>query len=385
MNLLDVVLGVALLSALVGGWRVGLVARVASWIGALGGFLLALQLLPIALREVGGVAPTGRLFLTLGLLLVGAAIGGAIGEAIGSALRRAVPPPARVLDRTGGAFAGIAGLLVGIWLFLPVVAHVPGAVAHQARNSKILRTIDDAAPPPPDASQAVRSLVGDARFPDVFADLRPSPDIGPPPSEVPVAPAVVARAVQSTVNVESDGCGGRHEGSGFAAGENLIVTNAHVVAGAERVRVRRPDGRLLAATIVLFDPARDLALLSVPRLGQAALPIASSGEGTPGAVLGYPGGQNTVRVAPAVVARESPTIGRDIYNRNRTERQVLYLASSLRPGDSGAALIDGDGRVIGVAFAIAPDRAGTAYAVDDSELRAVLAAPRRAGAGGPCI
>ena len=385
MNLLDLVLGIALLSAVVGGWRVGLVARVASWIGALGGFLLALQLLPVALREIGTMSPTGRLFLTLAVLLVGAAIGGAIGEAIGSALRRAVPPPARVLDRTGGAFAGIVGLLVGIWLFLPIVAQVPGAAAQQARNSRILATIDDLAPEPPDASRAVRSLVGDARFPDVFADLRPSPDIGPPPSEIPVAAEVVARAVQSTVNVEADGCGGRHEGSGFAAGENLVATNAHVVAGAERVRVRRPDGRLLAATIVLFDPARDLALLSVPRLGQPALPIASPSEGTAGAVLGYPGGQDTVRVAPAIVRQESPTIGRDIYNRNRTRRQVLYLASDLRPGDSGGALIDAEGRVIGVAFAIAPDRRGTAYALDDSELRAALAAPREPGAGGPCI
>lgn len=385
MNLLDVILGIALLSALAGGWRVGLVARVASWIGALGGFFLALRLLPIALREVGNVAPSGRLFLTLGVLLVGAAIGGAIGEAIGSALRRAVPPPARVLDRTGGAFVGVAGLLVGLWLFLPIVAQVPGSAAQQARNSRVLGTIDDLAPEPPDASRAVRSLVGDARFPDVFADLRPSPDIGPPPSEVPVAAAVVARAVASTVNVEADGCGGRHEGSGFAAAENLIATNAHVVAGAERVRVRRPDGRLLPATIVLFDPARDLALLSVPRLGQVALAIASPAEGTAGAVLGYPGGQNTVRVAPAVVRQEAPTIGRDIYNRSRTQRQVLYLASALRPGDSGGALIDAEGRVIGVAFAIAPDRPGTAYALDDSELREALVAPRQPGAGGPCI
>jgi S1-C subfamily serine protease len=385
VNALDVILGIAFVSALIGGWRVGLVARVASWIGAAAGFLLALRLLPLALRKVGEVSPTGRLFLTLALLLVGAAIGGAIGEAIGSALRRAVPPPARILDRSGGAVVGVVGLVVGLWLFLPIVAQVPGAAAQQARNSKILTAIDDVAPDPPDASRAVRSLVGDARFPDVFADLRPAPDIGPPPSEIPVAATVVARAVQSTVNVEADGCGGRHEGSGFAVAENLIATNAHVVAGADRVRVRRPDGRLLASTIVLFDPDRDLALLSVPRLGQAALAIESAEEGTPGAVLGYPGGQDTVRVAPAVIRREAPTTGRDIYNRRQTTRQVLYLASELRPGDSGSALIDGDGRVIGVAFAIAPDRPGTAFALDDSELREALAAPRTPSAGGPCI
>ena len=168
-------------------------------------------------------------------------------------------------------------------------------------------------------------------------------------------------------------------------GENLVADQRPRRRRGRAGPVRRPDGRLLPATIVLFDPGRDLALLTVSRLGQAALPIASSDEGTPGAVLGYPGGQNTVRVAPAIVRREAPTTGRDIYNRTRTERQVLYLASSLRPGDSGGAVIDADGRVIGVAFAIAPDRPGTAYALDDSELRAALAAPRRPGSGGPCI
>lgn len=195
----------------------------------------------------------------------------------------------------------------------------------------------------------------------------------------------VARAVRSTVNVESFGCGGLHEGSGFTVAPNVVVTNAHVVAGADRVRVRRPDGRVLPASIVRFDPNRDLAVLSVAGLGQESLPIGNAPEGTAAAVLGYPGGQNNVRVAPAVIREENPTIGRDIYGRQRTQRQVLFLASRLRQGDSGSAVIDGQGQVIGVAFAVAPDRPGAAYALDDSELRAVLAAPRRQGAGGPCV
>lgn len=385
MNLLDLLLGLFFISALVGGYRIGLVARVASWIGALGGFLLALRLLPLALQRFEGIAPTARLLLTLALLLAGAAIGGAIGEVVGSALRRVVPPPARIIDRTGGAVAGVAGLVIALWLFLPVVAQVPGQAARLARNSVVLSTIDARLPHPPDATQAVERLVGDARFPDVFDDLRPAPDMGPPPADVPVAAAVVARAVASTVNVESEGCGGLHEGSGFTVAPNTIVTNAHVVAGGQRIRVRRPDQRLVRATIVHFDGARDLAVLDAPGLGMAPLPIGEATEGESGAVLGYPGGQNTVRVAPAVVRREEPTVGRDIYGRSRTQRQVLYLAAALRPGDSGAAVIDVEGQVIGVAFAIAPDRPGTSYAVDDSELRAALGAPRGPGAGGPCL
>ena len=385
MNLLDAVLALALGSAIAGGYRVGLVARAASWIGALGGFLLALRLLPFVLRRFPTIAPTARLLVTLALLLAGAAVGGALGELVGSALRRAVPAPARVVDRTGGAFLGAIGLVVGLWLFLPIVAQVPGQAARLARNSSILRAIDDRLPRPPDATQAVQRLVGDARFPDVFDDLRPAPDIGPPPADVPVAAAVVARAIQSTVNVESEGCGGLHEGSGFVVGPDVVVTNAHVVAGGQRIRLRRPDGRLVRARIVVFDDDRDLAVLTAEGLNLAPLPIAEASRGLQGAVLGYPGGQNTVRVAPAVVADEQPTVGRDIYGQDRTRRQVLFLAASLRPGDSGGALIDGEGRVVGVAFAIAPDRPGTAYAVDDSELRAALGAPRAPGVGGPCV
>lgn len=385
MNLLDLLLGIGLLSALMGGYRLGLVARLASWGGAIGGFLLGLRLLPLVLRRIGELDSLGRLFVTLALLLLAAAIGGAVGEAVGSKLRRAVPPgPARLLDHTGGALIGVAGTLFSLWLLLPVVADVPGAAAQLARNSLILSVLQDTAPRPPEFAQTLRALVGNARIPDVFDDLRPAPDTGPPPSEVPVPQAVVARALGSTVNVESQGCGGMHEGSGFTVDRNLVVTNAHVVAGGDNIRVRRPDGRLLSARAVAFDDNRDLALLEVPGLGQEPLGIASASVGTEGAVLGYPGGQNQPRVAPAVVSQKVNATGRDIYGRDRTRRQVLILASSLRQGDSGAALIDGDGRVVGVAFAIAPDRSGTSYALDDSELRAVLAAPRQAGVG-PCI
>ena len=386
MNLLDLLLGAALVSAVVGGYRVGLVARVASWVGALGGFVLALRLLPAVLRRFDGIVPTTRLLLTLGFLLAGAALGGALGEVVGSALRRAVPAPARILDRLGGGVVGAVGLLAALWLFLPIVAQVPGQAARLARNSTILGTLDETLPRPPDATQAVQRLVGDARFPDVFDDLRPAPDIGPPPASVPVEAAVVAKAVASTVNVESEGCGGLHEGSGFAVAEDTVVTNAHVVAGGERIRLRRPDGRLVRATVVLFDDDRDLAILDAPGLGLAPLPLGQAQEGAGGAVLGYPGGQDTVRVAPAIIRQEQPTVGRDIYGRDRIRRQVLFLASDLRPGDSGSALIDAQGRVVGVAFAIAPDRPGTSYALDDSELGAALAAPRSAGGNsGDCV
>ncbi len=64
--------------------------------------------------------------------------------------------------------------------------------------------------------------------------------------------------------------------------------------------------------------------------------------------------------------------GTDIYDRHQTRREVLILASDLHPGDSGAALVDPNGEAVGVAFAIAPDRDGVAYALAIEELQAVL-------------
>ncbi|MDP1807187.1 MAG: hypothetical protein Q8K72_18565, partial [Acidimicrobiales bacterium] len=79
-------------------------------------------------------------------------------------------------------------------------------------------------------------------------------------------------------------------------------------------------------------------------------------------------------------------LGPDLYDLGVTRRVVFVLASELAPGDSGAALVDTDGNVVGVAFAISPDHAQTAYALSTSELRAVLDADRQAQAPtGPCL
>ena len=102
-----------------------------------------------------------------------------------------------------------------------------------------------------------------------------------------------------------------------------------------------------------------------------------------GGVYGFPGG-GSLRIAPYEIARRVRATGTDIYDRERTEREVFFLSAALAPGDSGSALVDPNGDVAGVAFAIAPDRGGVAYALTDTELRAFmtrdLSAPVNTGA-----
>ena len=387
MNLLDLGIVVAAIGAAVGGWRLGFLARALSWVGLGVGLFLAARFLPAAIELFEGPDPTSKLLVAAVVLLGGAFAGQAIGLVVGSAMGRSLPfGPARAFDRIVGALVGTLGVLVSVWLLLPAIADVPGAVSRQARSSVVARFIHETAPRPPDTLQALRRLVGETNFPRVFNSLRPAPVTGPPPESTGIPPAVLSRVEAATVQVTGEACGRIQEGSGFAAGPDTVVTNAHVVAGERSTTVIRPDQRKLRATVQYFDPDRDLAVLHVAGLGQQPLGIASARVRQRGAVFGHPNGQPNLRIAPAAIRQRVDAVGRDLYDSHNTRRDVFVLAADLRPGDSGGALVDVRGAVVGVAFAIAPDRPGTAYALTSGELVEALRAPRQPTANtGRCL
>lgn len=386
MNLLDLLLLLLVLGAAVNGYRLGIVARSASWIGLLIGFGLSVWTVPLGLGLVDAGGAAARLMIGMGIMVLTVSLAAGIGDLIGLRLRSAVSRTRlRGLDRSAGALGGAASILLIVWLMVPAAAHVPGVIAQQVRQSSLVGVVRSATPEPPDAIQALRPLINQSRFPEVFEGLTPTPDTGPPPSEVPVPQAVIDRVVASTVNVEARGCGRSFEGSGWAAGDGTVVTNAHVVAGADTVQVRRPDGTVLDATVVVFDDDRDLAVLRVEGLGQTPLALGEPREGSNGAAIGYPGGQNQPRTVPAGISDVRTALGRDIYGQDRTERQVVFVSAELAQGDSGGPVTDPEGHIVGTTFAISPDRPSTAFALAPGEVRAVLGAPRNPGDTGRCI
>jgi S1-C subfamily serine protease len=191
------------------------------------------------------------------------------------------------------------------------------------------------------------------------------------------------------LRIQGEACDQIQAGSGFVAGANLVVTNAHVVAGEPRTDVDTNDGRRLSATVVAFDPERDIAVLRVRNLRLFALPFADGNDGTTGAVFGHPGG-GPLRIAPARIAETVNASGTDIYRTGRTSRRVHVLAANLAPGDSGGPLVDEQGRMVGVAFAVDPGQESTAYALTRREVDSVLG-PVLNGGGqtsadtGPCL
>jgi S1-C subfamily serine protease len=390
VNLLDVIIVVLLLTSVGGGWRLGLLTGATSWVLLMQSLVAATLTMPAVATTVGGDDPGVRLIVAA-LVFVGAGVGGQrVGILVGRQFRRALlgdQDHLRFRDKVAGAAAAPIAVVVGLWLLiLPPLGEVSGSLAGLSRDSAFARAIETALPEPPETSQALRRLAGPAGAPHVFDGLIPALETGPPPADSGLAPAVVARVAASTVKVEGVACRFERDGSGFTVATDLVVTNAHVVAGQRRTFVVRPDGSRLRAEVTVFDPGRDLALLAVPGLGQAPLPVAAAKIGTTAAVFGHPAGQEDVEVSPASIRQQVNALGPDLYELGMTRRSVLVLAAELAPGDSGGAVVDDDGQVVGVAFAISPDNDSTAYALATSELRAVLEAERQSPAPtGPCL
>jgi S1-C subfamily serine protease len=212
-------------------------------------------------------------------------------------------------------------------------------------------------------------------------DTLSSPGAGTPPADGIPAEAA-SRVIKSTLLVEGQACNRIQEGTGFVVSSGLVVTNAHVVAGERSTRVTTSDGRRLDATVIAFDPNRDLAVLRVPGL---SLPALELGQGTideRGALFGHPGG-GELREAPVRIAEEITARGTDITRTTPTERDVFVLAAVTAPGDSGGPIVDADGRVIGVMFAYDISRESTAYALTRTELDAVVGPVLSGGATQP--
>ncbi len=366
----------------------GFLARVASWVGLGAGLVAAARLAPVVFDRYQGGTPETRLLLVLGLFLVLTTACASLGAVAGASVRRLIPPGTglRTADRVAGGAVGALGGLLMVWLLVPILAVVPGSLSEVARNSSIARNIDRYGPATPQALQDLRRQVSDVNFPEVFSRLGPSPRTGPPPGVVALPDAVRDRVALSTVKVSGSACNRVLSGSGFSPAPDIVVTNAHVVAGVDRPTVLKPDGKRLPATVVVFDPNRDLAVLRVPGLGQTPLAVADAEAGDEGAVYGHPGGQDELEIIPARIESEVNAQGRDLYGDRQIRRQVLILAAVLVPGDSGGALVDTSGRVVGVAFAVAPDKPATAYALASDELRAVLDVSRASPVDtGPCV
>ena len=157
----------------------------------------------------------------------------------------------------------------------------------------------------------------------------------------------------------------RGTGSGFILSEDgRILTNAHVVEGANVVDVKLKDGRVLQGTVVGIDPLTDVAALKVDATDLPTAPLAASDNLVPGQwaiAIGNPLGlDNTVTVGIiSAVDRSSVQVGMGSQHRVR----FIQTDAAINPGNSGGPLLNDRGETIGINTAIRADARGLGFAI----------------------
>jgi serine protease Do len=169
----------------------------------------------------------------------------------------------------------------------------------------------------------------------------------------------------------------RSLGSGFIISDDgYILTNDHVVDGADEVRVRLSDGRTFTATIKGLDPKLDLALLKIEAGNH--LPVAKLGDS--GALkvgewvlaIGNPFGlEQTVTIG--IVSAKGRVIGAGPYD------DFIQTDASINPGNSGGPLFNTAGEVVGINTAIVSGGQGIGFAIPANAAKSILPQLRETG------
>ena len=164
-------------------------------------------------------------------------------------------------------------------------------------------------------------------------------------------------------------------GSGVVvdASAGYIVTNAHVVKNADEISIGVSDGRTLEATLIGMDPEVDLALLQVPAEDLTEIDYADSARLRVGdfvVAIGNPFGLNQTVTSGIISALGRSGLGIEGYE------DFIQTDASINPGNSGGALVDLNGRLVGINTAIfAPSggNIGIGFAIPANMVSAVAA------------
>jgi S1-C subfamily serine protease len=280
------------------------------------------------------------------------------------------PPPADAPQdkerpgRSGWRFTG--GLVTGV----VVSAIAVGAVA-------IARDGDDAATP---AEAPATTVSADERAVDEQRADEPAVTVVPAGSSVhdlvvAVRPAIVA--IHTTVT-QTDFFGqeveGAAAGSGFVlSGDGYIVTNNHVIEGAEEIEVTLDDGTTETAELIGADPRSDLAVLKIERTDLSPLQVGDSDA--------LRVGDPVVAIGNALDLGAEPTVtGGLVSAKDRTITEpngsvlvdLIQTDAAISPGNSGGPLLDMTGQVVGINTAVAGQGQNIGFAISINRAQVLI-------------
>lgn len=369
--------GVIAIAALT-GLRRGLIGGILGLAGIAAGAYFGSKLAPEFLS--GSESPYTPL-VALGGAVVLVVLLQTVATMAGSAIRTSLfaVPPLKLLDSLGGLVLGGAAGAAIVWVGGAVALHLPGQrqLREEVQQSRILSELNERVPPS-------RLLDAIARV-DPFLSIRgPEARVAPPDPALLASPGVKA-ARASVFRVTGSACGLGVSGSGWAAAPNLVVTNAHVVAGMKDPRVDRRDGEYRDAVVVAFDVRDDIAVLRVAGLGATPLQAVEPVAGQAVAILGFPE-SGPFAAAPGRVGQTSVVLTEDAYGRGPVRRLITTLRGEVRHGNSGGPAVDIRGRVHTTIFASRVGVEAQGYGVPTELVREELAgAGAREVSTGPCV
>jgi len=162
-------------------------------------------------------------------------------------------------------------------------------------------------------------------------------------------------------------------GSGvIVSSDGFIVTNSHVIDGADEIKVSLSSGVDVQASVVGKDPKTDIAVIKVPRAGLKPAAFADSSKASIGDVvlaLGYPFGIGQTVTMGIISATGRGNIGLEDYE------DFLQTDAAINPGNSGGALVNAQGQVVGINTAILSrdgGNQGIGFAVPSNLARQVM-------------
>jgi S1-C subfamily serine protease len=350
------------------------------------GLVLGAWLGRVLLDVINGASTStsiSRTTISAAILFAGITLGSTIGGFLGKRLRNVISwSPIRLLDNLTGATLSFVAWSVVLWLMATTLLAAPvSSLTNTVSQSKVLNALEQYMPNEIRSGvDLVRVYVSSSGLPDEFANVLLSPTVDPPDLTSIDAPAVIA-ALDSVVKVEGTApeCSTRLTGSGFVVGADLVITNAHVVAGVEKPTVRvKGKGKAFEGTIVYFDPALDVALIRTKDFPSVALQISDPlKRGDDTVIAGFPGGGPLILI-PGRVRSVSESKGIDIYGKVPVTREIYSLSADIQQGDSGAPMFAIDGTVAGLVFASSATDAQTGYALTATEFMVGVESARTA-------
>ncbi|HZC90344.1 MAG TPA: acid resistance serine protease MarP [Mycobacterium sp.] len=371
------VLAVAFIAA-ISGWRSGALGSLLSFVGVLLGAIAGVLLAPHLVAHIS--APRAKLFAALFLILALVVVGEVAGVVLGRAVRGAIHSNSvRFFDSLVGVAVQLVVVLVAAWLLATPLTSSAGQpnLAAAVRGSRVLAQVNDYAPEwLKTVPKRLSALLDTSGLPQVLEPFSRTPVVAVAAPDAALANSQVVRNTEPSVvkiRAIAPSCQKVLEGSGFVLSPDRVMTNAHVVAGANSVTVEA-SGNPYDATVVSYDPTVDIAILSVPNLPAGPLAFTNSPvtSGTEAIVMGYPGGGGFV-ATPARIRELIELSGPDIYRSATINREVYTVRAGVEQGNSGGPLIDLNGQVLGVVFGAAVDDNDTGFVLTAKEVSDQLA------------